>query len=335
MSEKRKSIRDRQTDERVAIYRMNYLRGLFAIMIVLGHCSMQFEHELFPLMLIHKFNMVSVCFFFIVSGWSLTYNFYNKDNYLKGFIVNKPLRLFIFAFLCEIVARILNCVIFQKAIKIDVGLLTNYNWYVYEIIVFYVMFYIAYKINCNKNIRMIFIVTVSLVVSVFTWYMSNHAVTFWGHAFHFSSLCFAWGIVIHEYYDVFLKLLKRRVTVSILLLFCGLISCISLKMPQGSFIGGVILHNMVGICVMSIIAIWAHFIDYRKIPIVGWLTKYSTEIYLYQFMILGIFAELYKRWNHDIDLLYVGLVVIFTLVLAVIMYYADEIISKGISCVTK
>lgn len=296
---------------------------------------MQFEHELFPLMLIHKFNMVSVCFFFIVSGWSLTYNFYIKDNYLKGFLINKPLKLFIYAFLCEIVARILNCVIFHKAITIDIGLLINYNWYVYEIMVFYAMFYIAYKINWNNNIRMIFIVVISLAVSVFTWYMSNNMEIFWIHAFHFSSLCFAWGIVIHEYYDVFLKFLKRRVTVSILLLVCGLISCISLKMPQGSFIGGVILHNVVGICVMSIIAIWAHFIDYRKIPIVGWLTKYSTEIYLYQFMILGILVELYKRWNHNIDLSYVGLVVVSTVALAVIMHYLDEIISKGISCLAK
>lgn len=288
-------------DEKTAINRMNYLRGLFAIMIVIGHSSMMFEKELLPLLVIHKFNMVSVCFFFIVSGWSLTYNFKNKTDYLKGFIINKAVKLFIFAFICEIIDRLISFLILKKPIGIDSGLLTNYNWYVYETIVFYIAFYFSYKYLKHKNLRVLAMAIVSVAVSVFTWYMSNNTETFWTHAFHFSSLCFLWGIVLHEYYHLFKVIIQKKILSSAVLFVLGAASCICLKMPQGSFVGGIILHNIIGICVMTIIALFAHYIDYKKIPIVGFLTSYSTEIYLYQFMMLTICAEVYTGWGGKND----------------------------------
>lgn len=225
-------------DEKTAINRMNYLRGLFAIMIVIGHSSMNFENELLPLLVIHKLNMVSVCFFFIISGWSLTYNFYNKTDYLKGFIINKAVKLFLFAFVCEIIDRLISCVVLRKPISIDIGLFTNYNWYVYETIVFYIAFYFSYKYLKQKNIRVLAMAAVSVAVSVFALHMSNNYDTFWTHAFHFSSLCFLWGIILHEYYYTFEAIIKKKILFSVILFVIGAASCICLKMPQGSFVGG-------------------------------------------------------------------------------------------------
>ena len=65
-------------DEKTVLDRMNYLRGLFAILIVIGHCSMQYTKEVMPWVIIHKSNMISVAFFFIVSGWASAFNYYNK-----------------------------------------------------------------------------------------------------------------------------------------------------------------------------------------------------------------------------------------------------------------
>lgn len=316
------------------IKRMNHLRGIFALLILLGHCSMEFEHELLPLMVIHKFNMVSVCFFFIVSGWSLSYNFYNKDNYLKGFLINKAFKLFMFAFVCEIVSRLLNLIFLDKAVIVNWGLILNYNLYIYEMIVFYIAFYIAHKIKWGKRVRLLFLLVISIIISIVCVYMSNNYESFWPHSTHFSSLCFVWGILLHEYYDYFVKLtrtIKQSIFASAILIIVGLASCICLKMPSGSFIGGCILHNLVGICILSVIPIWAYYIDYTKIPIIGHLTKYSTEIYLYQFIVLSIVVAKYQVYNKKIDLSYVCIVVLITVLLAILMHFVNKMISGVIN----
>ena len=249
-------------DESIAIKRMNYLRGLFAIMIVIGHCSMRYEKEVLPWLLIHKFNMVSVCFFFIVSGWSLCYNFYNKDNYLRGFIIGKPVKLFVFAFICQVVTSILQSVILQTSYILDWSLITSFNWYIYELIFFFLMFYLSYGFIKGRKTRVIVIWITSGVVSILAWYLSNNFDGPIGHAYHFSSLCFAWGIMLHEKYEIFQDvLIKKSFLSTFILLIVGSISCVSLMMPQGSFFGGVLLHNLIGISVMTIIAVWSHRID--------------------------------------------------------------------------
>lgn len=134
-----------KTDETTAIQRMNYMRGLFALLIVLGHCSMHFEKEILPLLIIHKFNMVSVCFFFIISGWSLTYNFYNKKNYLGSFLKNKVLKLIIFAVVCQIVGKLSNWLVLHKPVSVGVELITGWNWYIYEIVAYYIAFFFIYR----------------------------------------------------------------------------------------------------------------------------------------------------------------------------------------------
>lgn len=94
--------------------------------------------------------------------------------------------------------------------------------------------------------------------------------------------------------------------------------------------GGIILHNTVGICVMTIVALFAHYVDYRKIPVVGFLTLYSTEIYLYQFMMLNICGM-----GRKIDLLYVLMVVVCTLLMALPTHQINKLVSKSLELVLK
>jgi peptidoglycan/LPS O-acetylase OafA/YrhL len=267
--------------------------------------------------------MVSVCFFFIVSGWSLTYNFYNKKDYLRGFLKSKALKLVMFALVCEVVGRVLRVVFLNDGFTIDISLITSWNWYIYETVVYYIAFYVVYKSFYDKSERVILMGVISLLVSVFTWYMSNSFDTFWTHAFHFSSLCFWFGIILHEYYNQLVKFISHKFLSTLCLLVCGLASCVCLKMPQGDFFGGIFLHNLVGICVMYVVAIWAHYIDYTKLPLVGFLTKYSAEIYLYQFMMLTIVMEIFVKNGWAINIIYVVCVVICTIMIAVPMHYVD------------
>lgn len=322
------------TNEITAIKRMNYLRGLFAVLIVIGHCSMMFEKEILPLLIIHKFNMVAVGFFFIVSGWSLSYNCNNRKNYLKGFLVKKCVKLFLFALVSTTVSAILSSLVLSVPIDLKPGTLLSFNWYIYEMLIFYAIFFIAYKIKWKKQFRLIFIWAFSLIFSLVSLCLVKH--NLWITAvWYFSSLCFAWGITIQECYDFFKKVLNKRVLTSIVLLIIAGISCLSLKMPRDSFIGGVIMHNTLAIGIMSVVAIWAHYIDYTKIPILDKLTDLSTEIYLYQFVALNIVFELFARKGLSVNMLYVLFVLIGTILLAIVMHFVDKFISKGLMLLTE
>lgn len=134
------------------ITRINSLRGLFAIMIVIGHCSMYFEKELFPLMLIHKFNMVSVCFFFMASGISLSYNLEHKKDYLKGFVRKKIFLLMVFSFMAQVIGEVLKGIVLYEPIMFGLRMITRWNWYIYEMAVLYLIFYIV-----NNTVKRLYI----------------------------------------------------------------------------------------------------------------------------------------------------------------------------------
>lgn len=70
----------------------NSLRGLFALLIIFTHCTL--AYQILPPLLIplRKVSTFGVGFFFVLSGYGLAYSYYNKINYLKGFIINKLLK---------------------------------------------------------------------------------------------------------------------------------------------------------------------------------------------------------------------------------------------------
>ena len=217
-----------------------------------------------------------------------------------------------------------------EKIHIDWDIITGFNWYIYELIVFYLMFYFTYKYIKKRWAKITIICLISIMVCITAWYLSNRYPDYFTHAYHFSSLCFAWGIMIHEFYTPFVEMLVKRIVFStIILLVMGAVSCISLKMPQGSFVGGVILHNIVGISVMTVVVLWAHRVEFRSIPVIGFLTKYSTEIYLYQFVVLNILYEIFLRYKLEINVVYIVMTLICTMALAFVMKKVDNMVLKS------
>lgn len=268
------------------ISRVNSLRGLFAILIVIGHCSMAFDKELLPLYLIHKFNMVGVCFFLFVSGLSLTYNFYHKQGYLRHFLRNKALYLFIVTSLSMLVGNLLKAVILNISLGWSIVLLTQFNWYIYEILIFYITFYLVYSKVQKKYYRELIILAVTMGISFITVYFDKYGEwSGWTKSYYISCFSFLYGIVIGEHFDQ----IKRRfcehgLIYGVALFWVSLGCCIPLKLPDSNWVG-VLLKNLMGICIMSLIIEIVAFINPYNIPIIKsflpFLTKRSLEIYLY------------------------------------------------------
>lgn len=315
-------------EEKEVLSRMNYLRGFFAILIVLGHCGRRFESEQLLLAIPHYGAYIWVCFFFTVSGWSLAYNFDYKEKYLEKFWIRKIMKLVLLAIETEIVAQFLMYIFLKKRFYINITILNDINWYIYEILVLYVLFWVSFRYFPKPLIREIFVWLISIFVAIGTWLLYRYGSwSGWSYAYYYSVLCFPLGISIHK---LFGKIVEKK---QIFLLVCsslaiGSVPCI--VMPRESFIGGVLLHNILGICAMIILIIVLCYLDVKKIRCLKLLTGIATYIYLYQFCVLKIIYELYKNANHGIDWKYVLLVLFFTVTLAAMVNYVNKLLKKDI-----
>lgn len=315
------------TDQEI-IFRLNSLRGLFAISIVIGHCSMNFANELLPLYIIHKFNMVGVCFFFFVSSMSLSYNLLHKENYLKHFIRNKIVLLCVLAFIAQIVGYIMYCAVLGEQIVVSRELVTGWNWYIYEMAALYFFFYLINRTIKDKTVQEVLFWLVALFICGIVWKYK------FGHSWYFSTFSFPLGITVYMHLDKIQKITQHPRIAGGVLLTVAAGTCVSLTMPRDSILGGIVLRNIMGCCLMLVLFLIIQYVDISRIPVIGkmitFLTTRATEIYLYQFWLLLMFVRIFENNNRDIDLLYAALVVLSTLLLACVMHLIDKRIAVRI-----
>ena len=93
-------------------------------------------------------------------------------------------------------------------------------------------------------------------------------------------------------------------------------SCLLFK--KESFIGGVVLHNVLGICAILLLILTLTYIS-LKMNWIKFLTHNATYIYLYQFCVMSLVTKIYTYFDRDIDGMYVCVVVLFTIIVAVLI----------------
>ena len=150
------SITSRKTDwdggikaNKSTVTIINSLRGLFAVEIVIGHLVKESRYGM-PLDVYEKFLFVSVGYFFFTSGFSMICNLKEKGgSYFAGFFKRKILFLFFIAILIFIINCIIAAVsgIFTHYVSSDslpVMFFNRTNWFIWELELFYLLFYICY-----------------------------------------------------------------------------------------------------------------------------------------------------------------------------------------------
>lgn len=313
--------------EKEVLNQMNGLRGLMALLIVLGHCGRRFDTE--PLLLKgpHLGAFIFVCFFFVVSGWSLAYNYDYRNDYLKGFFKKKILKLMLLTIETEIITQVLQLIFLRKSMYFNRSILLNVNWYIYEMIVLYVVFWISYKFIKQTIAREIVIWIISGFICVGYWLLYKYGSwEGWTFAYYYSALSFPFGIMVHRLYE---KAVNKRVWLIIISVILALASAYCIKMPKESFVGGIWLHNILGICSILLLIILLSFVKYKEIKVLKFITKNSTFIYLYQFCVMMIIKEIYAKTGRNIDWLYVLLVLITSVILSEMVFLLNTYISKG------
>lgn len=287
---------------------LNNLRGLFAMEIVIGHVIRYERTILYPM---GKFMICSVAFFFFISAFGMVVSHEKKENYLSlNFILSKPVYLLILS----IIIFILNAGI-DAVCPNDLSFftphilhtyLTNTNWYIWSQIIFYLLFFFTYKYLYKFRIPFICIITILMTIVM---YLNGFIEGWWA-----SSYAFPLGLIVGEHFSAVKKFIfswKGILTVVLLSLF-GL-SC--LFVSTESIVSFVFMRNSMCLAATLILFYICSFLTLGNHSVAHYLNKYSTEIYLTQFIWLRL-TESYG-FNYMIRM---PIVVIATLVSAMLLH---------------
>lgn len=279
--------------------RLNSMRGIMALEIVIGHVVRYENSYLMPL---GKFMLIGVSFFFFVSGWGLCKSYHEKKGYLDTFLRMR------FGYLCGVaVITLMITTLIDLVCPIDTRysinsfrfsdlvykLIDNINWYIRALLLLYLVFFVIYRF-----VKKYQIISLGVTVVLIACIMYGNG---FERCWYASIIGFPMGFVFYKYYAKIITFLR---TVKGVLCICGLgiLGLSSLFINEELFLPIFIANNSLGICVVMILVRFSlTFSVENKMKL--FLNKYATELYLYQFILLAIAES--AQWNYWYRMIFV------------------------------
>ena len=276
-----------------------------------------------------SFAWIDVGIFFFISGYGLTYGYYNKEGYLQGFWkrIVKVLVPFLLAHFVYAAADLIFGIQFttNDVLRSLIGnsTLVKNDWYVPALLIFYALFWAIFSSKLpEKRKHIILLLSIIIYVLVFSllfglmdfWWMN--ALPFWGGAF---------AVMV-------LRKDNCKMTWAKWLLLCFSGYAIA-------FIGVPVSNRLVGdyhyeifYSLMSLFGVGLVMLIYSRIGHGNALTRkaapYTYEIYLYH----GLFIQIFRcqRLYITNDVAFVLAVYGATFLLAFVMHQAAGFIFRRI-----
>ena len=298
-----------------AMNRYRYLRGLLALWVVLGHCYMYLDQQIWLLEQIHELNLLCVGVFFFQSGYGLNAALHKREDYLKGFLLKKPLRLLLIALVSSIVNAVIIHLLgrgYDDALELITCVLEFINWYVWVQLVFYFLFFIMAKVIRKERLRLLVLTLIVLLMME----LLRH--TDLGFAYYTAGLAFPAGMFIFIYRDKVETLLQKKKIpflfgVIVVCVLCYIAKSIQLHRHPVNVYGKNVMcaaSSILGMILLTWIPLKGKFLEY--------LSEISLEIYLYQFVAINAVSKF--LWNHGIQKgwNFVFITLIVTVILSVV-----------------
>lgn len=279
--------------------RLNTMRGIWALEIIIGHVVRHEDSILFPL---GKFMLVGVAFFFFMSGWGLCKSFHEKGNYLDDFlktrvvyicwlIISALIITSIIDFICPIDTQF--SIHSSDGIEIIRKLINNINWYMRELLLLYLLFYWNYKFIKKHRILILTIIVIS-IACVFGFLGFERP-------WYASIMAFPLGFVFYSYFPKMIDFIRKPKGI-MLVGGLGILGLSSLVIDESMFIPIFVANNSLCICVIMILVIFFTIFHVEN-GAKRFLNKYATELYLFQFIFLAIAKS--AGWNYWYKMLFV------------------------------
>ena len=263
------------------------LRGICSLEIMLGHIGIATESIiLFPN---RKAGILFVGVFFALSGYGLIYNTKNKEDYLQTFLKRRFSKVLMPAYFVFLIG-----IVIKSAIAGDAGNLINVinlkffweqtNWYVWELLGMYIIFYICAKIDRSLLKSQYIFYAVSIAFICIAFYL-KFPTPWYG-----SSLCCGLGIFYFIKEEAFKKFFRKHILLktivcSILLIF----ACFLFFMYKG-LIGDLIARNCASVIFVVLTIVWLQKFCIGN-AVSFWCGKYSYEIFLFHLLWINVLRE--------------------------------------------
>lgn len=272
--------------------RLNSMRGILALEIVIGHVVRYENSYLMPL---GKFMLIGVGFFFFVSGWGLCKSYYEKNEYLANFLQRRVVYLCGVALFTLIITSLIDLICpidtrysFQSLQLNDLAykLFDNINWYIRELLLLYFVFFIVFKYIKKYQIA---ILTMLVVLIACIMYSNGYE-----RCWYASIIGFPLGFVFYKYFSKIIPFIRKPMGI-LCLCGTGILGLSSLLINEDMFIPIFVANNSLCICVIVMLILFSLVFSVEN-RAKTFLNRYATELYLYQFIFLAIAES--AQWNY-------------------------------------
>jgi len=293
------------------IKKLNQYRGVFALLIVIGHAMAPNTDSILSVMLVRT-QFLLVSYFFFVSAYGMVFSFYHKQNYFKGFVRKKigylvmvSIVLYIAALIAEILFWNTNFYVASEIWLYPKKFVSATNWYIWELIVWYVVFRLVYLLK-KRELRCLFLGVISVVLFCFFFLMRFEP------CWYASLVGFPIGIIMSEYNE--LPMFKKEYAkIRIPCIFvCMIIGGSAIMFSNDSLIGA-LLRNFACFSVILFIVEVSKWLLFDN-SFFAFFNRHSAEIYLVQFPLLNFTSRFTNVYSRTV------IVLILTVLLAVALH---------------
>ena len=259
----------------------NLVKGLMAVFVVLCHISLIYPGGII-LPSFEYLGDAAVGIFFFLSGYGLMKQYSLKDDYRIGFIQKRLNKVLIPYLIVNVLYWTYYLFIGERYGLVDLinslqtgDLLVSYSWYIVEILILYLFFYLFMRIDRKRMKYMIMLNVVLYVLMVMVFKFMNYA-PYW----YRSTYMYIIGLLYVLFEKQITEIIRNKnvICFGITVLMCLLM--VVFKIPYYCF------EMML---LLAIILIFNRFVLNNKLLI--FLGRISLEIYLLHGLIIKFFRR--------------------------------------------
>lgn len=186
------------------------IQGFAALAIIIHHLSQELATKAGALTLFSELGVLFVGVFFFFSGYGLYTSLKTKENYLKGFLKKRLVTILVPFYICILVFVLCACLKGESFSPLQLlstlsgwYLINTHMWYIVEIAVLYLAFFIIYSLIKNRKVAT-GVLTLSVIVltigSLLLGHGADYACKYWfmGEWWYNTTLTFILGVLISQ-----------------------------------------------------------------------------------------------------------------------------------------
>lgn len=313
----------------------NALRGICSVTVILHHLSQRInDGKIFKYFGLLGVGYSAVAVFFFISGYGLIKQYLIKgEKYIDGFLYKRMTPIIKSYLIISIVYFILRSYIEDKFILNDFiksffnGSPTVYfSWYIIEIIILYIIFFIACKVNKRYKFNIVVISLLFVLGYNFICYTLGY-----GMQWYATNLTFVFGMLYGIYEKEISKHINKKyysvLFCNVAIFFIVFVLSDKLFIPNNFLIIKVLLTQLCGLSFSTLIFTITRKLFFKK-SIFENIGKISLEVYLLQGIPMFLLRS--KVINIKNDVSYVLLTLFITIILSVIFNKTIRLISRNI-----